>query len=118
MRRAFLTFNYLALICGAALWAYVAIVASMGGPARVTELDRNGVFNEAKLQEYSPRLADNLRYNVGNWIQEPVRSAAIHCTQLLVGLALINVAGFHFVGIRQKHGQQSDAANAAELGDG
>jgi hypothetical protein len=113
MRKTFLTINYLALVGGVAAWVYVAIVASMNGPARVTELDRNGVFNEAKLREYSPRLAENLRYNVGNWIQEPIRSAAIAYAQTMVGLALMNLVGFHFLGTSQENGQQSAGGNAA-----
>jgi hypothetical protein len=89
----------------------MALAVSMGGPGRVTELDRNEVFDEMKLREYSPRLAENLRYNVGMWIQEPTRSAAIRGTQCLAGLALLNIVGYHLLSMRKKNGQQDTPSN-------
>jgi hypothetical protein len=113
MRRTFLTINYVALVGALMGWFYVARAVTLGGPSRVTELDRNGVFDEAKLREYSPQLAENLRHNVGMWIQEPTRSAAIRGTQCLAGLALLNIAGYHLLKVRKRNGQPSAGGNAA-----
>ena len=36
-------------------------LSTIGGPRAITELDRAGVINEAKLQESFPQLAKNTR---------------------------------------------------------
>ncbi len=97
MRKIFLTLNYLALFVGLAAWVYVVVFASLGGPMRVTELDRAGAFNEDKLRVYSPYLAENLRNNVGLWIQQPTRSAACFFAIALIGLASVNIVGYHLL---------------------
>ena len=109
MRKMFLLANCLALVGAFGAWFYVAWIASLGGPGRVTQLDRNEVLNLAKLREYSPYLADNVRYNVGNWIQEPVRSTAILYAQCLAGLALLNIVGHYMMGLKKTTGQQGAA---------
>jgi hypothetical protein len=101
MRRFFLAINYVILLGAFAAWFYAAELASMGGPSRVTELDRNGVFDEAKLRAYSPQLAENIRYNVGRWIQEPTRSTAIFYSYCLGGLAAFNIIGYHLLKKRE-----------------
>ncbi|MEX0704681.1 MAG: hypothetical protein WD069_21455 [Planctomycetales bacterium] len=110
MRRFYLAINYAALVGAIAAWFHAAVLASMGGPSRVTELDRNGVFDEANLRAYSPQLAENLRYNVGHWIQEPTRSTAILYSYCLGGLAALNIIGFHLLNIRRSVGRSRTSA--------
>jgi len=78
----------------------------------VTELDRNQVIDEAKLQEYSPELAQNLRYNLGNWIQEPTRSAAVLYAQCFIGLAVLNVVGYHLLDAGRTKGRRAAGVDA------
>jgi len=108
MRKGLLILNYLALFAAMLAWFYVAWIASLGGPVRVTELDRNQVIDEAKLRKFSPQLAENLRGNVGNWIQEPTRSTAVLYAQCLAGLALLNIVGCHLLG-RKRSGDKQPA---------
>lgn len=92
MRKAGLAVNAIVLLLAVAACFYAANLAPIQGTARVTALDRAGVFNEAKLQAYSPPLAENLRYNVANWIQEKPRSLAVCYSECLAGLAVFNIA--------------------------
>lgn len=100
MRRVFLSLNYVVLVLSIGAWFYASWVAALGGPARVTELDRNQVFNEEKLQEYDKTLAENLRYNVGNWIQEPEMDTAVLYAFIIGVIAILNIIGFHCLGRR------------------
>ena len=100
LRLVFLALNYVGLLAAFAGWFYAAFVAPMGGPSRVAELDRNDVFNEAALRSYSPHLAENLRYNVGHWIEEPTRSSAIFLSFCFGGLAALNILGYHLQATR------------------
>ena len=113
MRKVFLTLNYLALVAGVTVWIYVVLFTSLDGRMRVVELDRSGVFNADKLREYWPWLAEHLRNNVADWIQEPTLSAAILCAQCIVGLALLNIVGYHLLSTRRSNSQQTAGGNAA-----
>jgi hypothetical protein len=55
--------------------------------SRVTELDRAGVFNEVTLKASFPQLADNLRYNVAEYVAGDYRRR-VH-TLAVVGLMLL-----------------------------
>ena len=108
MRKIFLGINYGALIGALVAWAGAAVTVPMVARARVTELDRVGVFDETKLREHSPALAENLRHNVADWIQGPMQSAAIRSSYWLAALAAVNVVGLHLLGRNERR-----SANAA-----
>lgn len=74
------------------MWAYTAWIVSMGAPLRVTALDRAGVVNEAKLRQEYPNLATNLRHDLGMWIAEEERKAAIYNAQMGTAIVFVNVA--------------------------
>ncbi|MCP4416581.1 MAG: hypothetical protein GY805_08160 [Chloroflexi bacterium] len=98
MRKTLLTLNYIALLFSFGVWFYVSTFAALGGPVRVTELDRNQVFNEQELQEYDSKLAENLRNNVGRWIQGPVKEAAVFNAFAIGMIATLNIVGLHLLG--------------------
>ena len=58
---------------------------------RVTDLDRNGVINEDKLQECHPELAKNLRHNLGVWISEEEHRTTIKVAVLGVAVTGLNL---------------------------
>lgn len=88
----------MALLFSFGAWLYVSTYAAVGGPMRVTELDRNQVFNEQKLQEYDSKLSENLRTNVGRWIQEPEKEAAVLNAYAIGMIATLNIVGLHLLG--------------------
>jgi hypothetical protein len=98
MRKVFLALNYISLLFACGAWFYANKIAALSGPLNVTELDRNGVFNEEKLAEYDSKLAENLRYNVGFWIQEDEEKTAVFYSFIIGGMAILNIFGFHFSG--------------------
>jgi hypothetical protein len=90
----------LVINCGAAFffagcWVYAASVASIGGPARVTDLDRAGVIDKEKLRQSYPELAEDVRNNVGRWIQKAERDAAVRFAQCGIILASVNALGLY-----------------------
>jgi hypothetical protein len=56
------------------------------GVAQITELDRAGVINQARLTESFPALATNSRYSVGHWITDP---AHIHVLRISAVTAIL-----------------------------
>ena len=107
-RRAFLVLNYLALVLAPCALFYAGVLAPMNCRMRVVTLDRDHVFNEASLQRLHPVLAENLRNNVADWIQEPSQSAAV-CFAFAFGvLAFANIVGYHTV----KHPTSPPGSNA------
>jgi hypothetical protein len=102
MRKILFAINCVALAGAIAAWVDTAFLVPMAARGRVTELDRAGVFDEAKLREFSPSLAANLRNNVADWVQEPMRSTAMIHTYCLGGLAALNIVGFQWLKKRSK----------------
>ena len=101
IRRSFLALNYAGLYAAVVGWFYATYVGPMGGTSRVTELDRNDVFNVEALRSYSPHLAENLRYNVGHWIAEPACTSAAFFSFCFGGLAVLNIIGYHLHGTQE-----------------
>jgi len=50
IRKLTLICNFLALLAFSAILAYVAFIGVVEAPSRITELDRAGVIDEAKLR--------------------------------------------------------------------
>jgi hypothetical protein len=70
---------------------YAYVLWPLGGPARITELDRAGVINEAKLRESFPDLAVNLRHDLGMCVAEIEREGAQFVVWMGIAAAVINV---------------------------
>ena len=87
--------NYGAIVFFASCWIYAGVVVSLQGPLRVAALDRAQVFNEERLREFNPELAENIRPNLGRWIPQGERKAAIRFTQLGMLVGVINVVVLH-----------------------
>ena len=69
--------NLVGVVCNGAsalalilFFAYQRVFLSIAGASYVAELDRAGVFSEDRLRAYDPTLAQNLRYNVGEYITQ------------------------------------------------
>lgn len=63
----------------------------MGASLRVTELDRNQIIDEAKLREYRPDLAVNMRHDLGLWIAESQRVGCVRLAQAGLALSAIQI---------------------------
>jgi hypothetical protein len=85
---------------------HAAVLAALGGPSRITELDRAGVIDEAKLKEYNPVLADNLRHTLGIWVAENERHAAVRSALCGLAAALLNVVLLSIAIARAKPSQR------------
>ncbi len=89
--RAILIVNCAAclLFCGVSF--YNSWIASLGGPMQITALDREGVIDESKLKEFQPGLVKNLRHDLGMWVAQKERYAAIRTAEVGIVVAGINV---------------------------
>jgi len=70
---------------------YAYVLWPLGGPARITELDRAGVIDKAKLQEAFPDLAVNLRHDLGMCVAEIEREGAQFVVWMGIAAAVINI---------------------------
>lgn len=84
--------NLLMLIFFLGDWLYIEWIASLGGPGRITDLDRAGVIDEAKLRETYPKLASNMRRDLGMWVAQKERSSANHSAMFGSIFAAFNFA--------------------------
>ena len=116
MRRLFLALNYCVLVFAVGAWFWASHVAALCGPGRVTELDRNGVIDLAKLAEYDATLAENPRRNVGMWIQEGERKMAMLYAIILGVIAMLNIIGFHVLGCCRKAPLEDDCPKPDTVG--
>lgn len=91
MRRLVMASNLLAVIGSLAALVYVRTLVPLDSAGRVTKLDRHGVINETRLIEFSPWLGENLRCNLSDWIEEPMRTQAQLYASCIGVLALFNV---------------------------
>jgi len=75
------------VLFGALLFPYLSLRLAMMPSIRVTDLDRNSVFDGSALRQHYPSLAANVRGNLGTWIAEgPI---AVAKGILLVGMVAI-----------------------------
>jgi hypothetical protein len=89
--KAILLWNAVAMLAFVVGLGYAYVLWPLGGPVRITELDRAGVINEAKLRESFPDLAVNLRHDLGMCVAEIEREGAQFVVWMGIGAAVINV---------------------------
>ena len=94
-RCVLLVLNYAAIVGFAVGWLYIAWVVSLGGPMRITALDRAGVIDRDKLRQSFPAVAENVRHDGGMWVAERERLAGILATQIGLAIAIVNVLVLH-----------------------
>jgi len=70
IRQGLIGLNAVGVLLFGLLWFNISWFAPLSSNMRVTDLDRNQIIDEAKLQEYRPDLAQNLRYRLACWIAE------------------------------------------------
>ena len=93
MHRMLVSANCVLLVSALAGLLYIGIYGTLAGSLRLTELDRHGVIDAAKLAEYDTELAENLRFNVSHWILGPVRIPALLFGVVACAGAVINLIG-------------------------
>jgi hypothetical protein len=84
-----LAINLIGLMFFSAAWFLAGI--DHAASFRVTELDRSQIINEAKLQQYRPDLAANLRLNLGLWIAESERASNVRTAQVGIIFCVVQI---------------------------
>jgi hypothetical protein len=96
MKIAVVLLNSIGLLAFLVLLFDLSWLAPLGTASRVTELDRHQVIDVARLLEFKPELAQNIRSphppGLGAWIAEDERSAGTFAAWAGALLAAGNIA--------------------------
>jgi hypothetical protein len=99
MRRWLLVVNYCAALFFGVAWQYLLFAPPLLVSRNVTELDRRGVINEAKLKEMDPQLGEDVRGKLGPWIAEEALRSGVHITQIGLVITIANLVTLHIAGL-------------------